>query len=108
MLATSKHGVVDYIITNKTNNSESVEIFLERMIKTLKESVKTAKYYEDEKVCLIWYNVPIHKAKIVQNAIWKTKLKILFLPPYHPWMNPVEYCFRSLKVQFYRRTFISV
>ena len=50
-------------------------------------------------------NAIIHKSKKVLDELWKSNLRVLYLPPYHPKMNPVEFCFRNLKGQFYRLTF---
>ena len=77
------------------------------MIKTLNKSDKTSKLYNEKKVCLIMDNAIIHKSKKVLEELWKTDLRVLYLPPYHPMMNPAEYCFRTIKGQFYRLTFSS-
>ena len=105
MLAISNREIINYSINDKTNNTESMIIFLKDMVKRIKISSKTSKFYNEGKVCLIMDNCIIHKSKKVLEELWKTNLKVLFLPPYNPKMNLVEYCFRSVKIQFYRLTF---
>ncbi len=105
MLSISNKGIIYYSINESVNNSESMIMFLNEMIKRLKNSDKTSKLYNEKKVCLIMDNAIIHKSKKVLDELWKSNLRVLYLPPYHPKMNPVEFCFRNLKGQFYRLTF---
>ncbi len=107
MLCISKSGIINYSINEKTNNSDSMIMFLKDMTNRLKVLTKTSKFMEEGKVCLIMDNAVIHKSKNVLQQLWKSGLAVLYLPPYHPKMNAVEYCFRSLKNLFYRRTFSS-
>lgn len=48
---------------------------------------------------LIMDNSPIHHAKIVQQYIKKHHIKVLFLPPYSPELNPIELAFSKIKQQ---------
>jgi transposase len=47
---------------------------------------------------LIMDNHPVHHAKIVQEYLIKNNIKVLFLPPYHPELNPIEEAFSKIKL----------
>ena len=49
-------------------------------------------YRHLQKIYLVIDNAPSHRAKIVQKflELVKFKLKVIFLPPYSPELNPIE------------------
>src|SRR6185436_17807649 len=64
------------------------------------------KFSTNEKHYLIMDNLPVHKAKQFCIKLGLTPIKelsesknieTLFLPPYTPEMNPVEYCFNLIR-----------
>ena len=57
------------------------------------------------KVVIVLDNAKIHKTDDVKDAMKASKLKILFLPPYTPMLNPIELVFNVLKKTFYNRTY---
>ena len=61
--------------------------------------------YMNGKVVLLLDNAKIHKTDDVKNAMKVSKLKILFLPPYSPMLNPIELVFNVMKKAFYNRTY---
>ena len=54
------------------------------------------------KILIIIDNAKIHKGKIIQNFLSPFQI-ILFLPPYTPQLNPIEYAFSKLK-KFYKNS----
>jgi transposase len=51
----------------------------------------------------VWDNLSVHKTRAVQTLFEKAKVKLLFLPPYSPDLNPIEMCWSKLKT-FLRAT----
>jgi len=52
----------------------------------------------DDEQTLIMDNLPVHHAEIVQEYLMKNNIKVLFLPPYHPELNPIEEAFSKIKL----------
>ena len=50
-----------------------------------------------ENVYLIMDNAAIHKARLVQNLAINSGSQIVYLPPYSPFLNPIEYSFSKWK-----------
>lgn len=46
---------------------------------------------------LVQDNWPVHKSPLVLNAAHQQHLRLLFLPTYASWLNPVEKLFRQLR-----------
>ena len=70
--------------------SANGEIFAEFIEKSLKPILKP-------RHVLVMDNVSFHKSKIVENIIDGTGARILFLPPYHPELNPIEEMWSKVK-----------
>ena len=56
---------------------------------------KSSTYYEIVKKCksqliICWDNASIHKSKTVKTFWRKKKIRVLWITPYSPWLNPVE------------------
>jgi len=62
-------------------NADSISLFL----KSLRN-----RHAEDEKIHLIWDNAGYHKSKVVTALAKELKIKIHYLPPYSPNLNPIE------------------
>ena len=50
-----------------------------------------------EKAVIIMDNVRFHKTDYILNLVAETDHTILFLPPYSPFLNPIEELFNQLK-----------
>ena len=46
---------------------------------------------------LVMDNATIHKTPLVVSTLNKYKIKFIFLPPYHPTLNPIELFWSMLK-----------
>ena len=49
------------------------------------------------RICLILDNFATHKAKKVQVRARFLNIKLIFLPPYSPDLNPIEFIWKSMK-----------
>jgi putative transposase len=49
------------------------------------------------RICLILDNFPTHKAKKVKDKAQRLNIELIFLPPYSPDLNPIEYIWKSIK-----------
>nr|WP_245927747.1 IS630 family transposase [Aphanothece hegewaldii] len=50
-------------------------------------------------------NASIHKAKVVKESCANNRIILVYLPPYSPNLNPIEYCWKDVKKrlsQFYQ------
>ena len=61
--------------------------------------------YINGKVVLVLDHAKIHKTDDVKDTMRASKLKILFLPPYSPMLNPIEFIFNVIKRTFYNRIY---
>ena len=49
-------------------------------------------------IYLVWDNWPVHEHPVVQTAIAKdTRIKVLPLPTYAPWLNAIEKLWRLVR-----------
>ena len=86
--AVSGTGSLRFMVTEKTVNGAVFIEFLKRLSHGARKPI-----------FLIVDNHPIHKTKAVEEFVQKTdgKLKLFFLPPYSPDMNPDEMVWRQVK-----------
>jgi putative transposase len=49
------------------------------------------------RICLIIDNFATHKAKKVAHKARVLNIKLVFLPPYSPDLNPIEFIWKSIK-----------
>ena len=49
------------------------------------------------RICLILDNFATHKAKIVKEKARALDIELIYLPPYSPDLNPIEYLWKSIK-----------
>jgi transposase len=59
------------------------------------ERVRTT--YPDRAITLVWDNWPVHAHPRVRAAADRLQIRILWLPTYAPWLNPIEKLWRWLK-----------
>ena len=49
------------------------------------------------RICLIIDNYSVHKAKKVRRRAKNLNIKLIYLPPYSPDLNPIEFIWKSIK-----------
>jgi putative transposase len=49
------------------------------------------------RICLILDNFATHKAKSVKDKAEELNIELIYLPPYSPDLNPIEYLWKSIK-----------
>lgn len=49
------------------------------------------------RICLILDNFATHKAKNVKEKARELDIELIYLPPYSPDLNPIEYLWKSIK-----------
>ncbi len=49
------------------------------------------------RICLVLDNFPTHKAKSVKKKACELNIELIYLPPYSPDLNPIEYLWKSIK-----------
>jgi len=69
-------------------NTDNPKVDGERIIEFFKKL--EAQNPDKEKIYLICDNAGYHKSKKVKEYIAKTKIELIFLPPYSPNLNPIE------------------
>jgi transposase len=77
-------------IQNKPHNSEDYAEFLNKLIRYLANDGIVGAY-------LVMDNVRFHKTKLVVNLIESHGHHAIFLPPYSPFLNPIENLFSQWK-----------
>jgi transposase len=75
--------------TNKAFNTESFLGFL----KALELPARTV---------VLLDNVRFHHSRVVKDFAREAALQLLYVPPYSPWFNPIEYCFSIVKRAYVR------
>jgi transposase len=84
----TNEGLVRYMIYKQAMNSDIFLVFLRRLIAS-----------SDKKIFLVLDNLRSHHAKKV--SVWvekhKSRIELVFLPPYAPEYNPDEYLNQDLK-----------
>lgn len=113
--AVSHNGGCKFMLTKKNVNDQVFIGFLQRLVKDSQGKSKA----RIKPVFLILDNHPIHKSKKVQtflesvnsksetNPKGNLKLKLFFLPPYSPKLNPDELVWSHVKHHGLSRTLIS-
>ena len=49
------------------------------------------------RIILILDNFPSHHARIVSRKARKLRIRLVFLPPYSPDLNPIEFIWKSIR-----------
>lgn len=81
-------------------NSATYLAFLDHFIKTLSEH---------KKYIFILDNAPYHKSSIIREylASLSNNIKIEFIPPYSPELNPTETCWKIIRANVTNSTYFS-
>ena len=59
--------------------------------------VKVRCYNALNRICLVLDNFATHKAKRVREKAGELNIELIYLPPYSPDLNPIEYLWKSIK-----------
>ena len=59
--------------------------------------------YPDFNLILVMDNAKIHSSRKIRRLCWEAGVRLVYLPPYCPELNPIELCFSQLKY-YLRRT----
>lgn len=94
IMAISNKKIINYKIISKPINKEIYLDFL--------KSINLNNNY------LIADNVSFHKNKEIINYIEKNKSNMIFIPPYSPQYNPIEFVFSEIKRKIRKNHFINV
>lgn len=49
------------------------------------------------KIVIVWDNFKSHKSNLMKEVAKKLNIVLVFLPPYSPDLNPIEYIWKSIK-----------
>lgn len=88
--AINKQGILFYSTRITAFNKESFKEFISTLITVLKNK-------NMNKAVLIMDNVQFHKNIEIRNLIEAENYELLFLPPYSPFLNPIENMFSKWK-----------
>ena len=88
--AVSSEKIWTFEITKGSVNSKKFEEYMSKLVEDLR--LKGLK-----KVLLIMDNASIHKSEYLSNAVRESGHTHMFLPPYSPFLNPIENLFNQWK-----------
>lgn len=99
--AISNHGVLHHHVTMGAYNTQHLMTFLANLRNNLLE----LENHEDTMYVIVWDNVSFHRAMQIQEWINLNNAQFLnlFLPPYSPFLNPIEEFFSSWRWKVYDR-----
>lgn len=78
------------IVSNSPCNTEKVCLFLKEFIQCLNQK-------NIFRGIFVLDNVKFHHSQAVNNVLYGTQFTFLFLPPYSPFLNPIENSFSKWK-----------
>jgi putative transposase len=58
-------------------------------------------------IILIWDNARAHASKLVRRTAHLLDIVLVFLPPYSPDLNPIEFIWKSIKKELSSRIFMT-
>jgi transposase len=88
--AMSKSGAFFYKKQDKAFNTESFSLFLDDFLAKIElEGVSNA--------ILVLDNVPFHRTQVIREKVEGRSCRLMFLPPYSPFLNPIENMFSQWK-----------
>lgn len=88
--AISKTGVIKYTAQNSAFNTQTFQVFMEELVlDVFSRDINQAVFIMD--------NVRFHKVSAIRNLIENKGYNILYLPPYSPFLNPIENAFSKWK-----------
>jgi len=88
--AMNKNGIVTYMSQNGAFNSQHFSSFINQLFSDIEGLNR-------EQVVLIMDNVKFHKTLAVKNLIYEKGFQLEYLPPYSPFLNPIENMFSKWK-----------
>jgi len=97
--------MIHYELKDGTNNAETVISFLKTLLIKVEEDIFLNRKLKEGKIWVIIDNASIHTAKKTQKSLKELKMNFLFLPPYMPEFNTIEFVFGLLKNGFYKKVF---
>jgi len=59
--------------------------------------VEVRRYNPLNRICLVLDNFATHKAKKVKEKASELDIELIYLPPYSPDLNPIEYLWKRIK-----------
>lgn len=88
--AMNKNGIFKYSAQTRAYNTDSFVEFIRLLISELTIlNIKDAVFIMD--------NVPFHKCNVIGNELLSSGHNIIYLPPYSPFLNPIENMFSKWK-----------
>src|SRR5690606_11175157 len=88
--AISESGIVHYKVLDGNGNQNTFSEFLVELFTTLNANGLQSRI-------LIMDNASFHKTGVIQELIKENNHKVMYLPPYSPFLNPIEYFFNKWK-----------
>jgi len=89
--AMSRQGIMEYVVSPVAFNTQTFINFLSLLIGRLRS------IYHFSNAIFIMDNVPFHKSNQIKNYISDQELSYDYLPPYSPFLNPIENMFSKWK-----------
>ncbi len=59
--------------------------------------IEVRRYNPLNRICLVLDNFATHKAKKVKEKASELNIELIYLPPYSPDLNPIEYLWKNIK-----------
>ncbi|MCF0226170.1 MAG: transposase [Methanobrevibacter sp.] len=88
------------------NNERKIRVHKQQnFIKNLKKSLIKKLTNKEKKLNIVLDNYRVHHAKIVEFACEILNIKLIYLPPYSPDLNPIEDVWRLIKRETYNYYF---
>jgi len=87
----NEKGIVYFETRKQTFDGIGFGMFLERLI------AKREREDETKEFVIVMDNASIHHVDLITNIINETKHEIIYLPPYSPFLNPIEQVFSQWK-----------
>jgi transposase len=89
--ASPKDGVMDSLVLPKVN-ADTMSLFLEEV----------ARRHKDEFILMVMDKAGWHRAK---RLVVPENMRLLFLPPYSPELNPVEHIWKEIRQNWFSNKF---
>lgn len=91
------HGIELDIKKIKISSDDIKKETEKQIIENMKQANITHELKKEKQIIIILDNYRTHKSKIFQEACAILNIKIIFLPPYSPHLNPIEQIWKSIK-----------
>lgn len=94
----TKLRVVGYLnaVSGRVHSQQTGSVTVTRLLQSLTQL--SSWYGEAEKIFIVWDNWPVHQHPRVLQALAKqSRVEVIWLPTYAPWLNPIEKLWRWLK-----------